>query len=85
MAPKCVHRGHKLIHFIGSVNGRWSETQTLCAAGYGREINGLNIDAIAVQKHIAQLFRVDRISDDDGHDMRSVIDKWKAQTFQTGL
>ena len=85
MRPKFVHCADECIHFTRPVNRRRRETQSLCSAWNSREIDRLNVNPELVEKHIAELFRVHRIANDDRHDMASVIDDRQAQTFQAKL
>ena len=64
---------------------RRGKAQALGAARDGRIVDRLYINAVGIQQHVAQLLGVNRIADDDRHDMAAVVDQRQAQPFQAGL
>ena len=85
LCPKRVHRLHKPVHLLGPVDRRGGEAQPLGAARHGREVDRLHVDPVTVQQHVAQLLGVNRIADDDRHDMAAVVDDRQAHAFEAEL
>ena len=63
MRPKIIHCVNDLVDHVVIVNGRRREPKPFCLLRNGREIYGLNVDAIIVEQFVGQEFTLADLGD----------------------